>query len=171
MKNYLTIEEADRLFEKYYDGETTSTEQELLQDFLQQEDLPARFEAERALFDYYAKERLRLAPSQEVLFESETPKIPPRNLWFRLNPILKWSFAAAVLLFGVFLLDNRIQAQNSDVAYIDGIRCTDNKKVTALAIASIEQIDLGSDEVEGTVDKMNDTNLVESQLQQFQELN
>jgi len=180
MKNYLTIEEADRLFEKYYDGETTSAEQELLLNFLQQEDLPIRFEAEHALFGYYAEEKLRLSPSQELLFEIERPlqkddltekgKIPHRNLWFRLNPVLKWSFAAAVLLFGVFLLDNRVEAQNSDVAYIDGHRCTDSREVTALAIASIEQIDLGSDEVAGTVNKMNDNNLVESQLQQFQEL-
>ncbi len=162
MKKQLTIEEAVLLFEKYYDGETTNAEQELLQDFLKQEDLPVRFEAERALFGYFAEEKVQLSTSQE--------KIPPRNLWLRLNPVLKWSFAAAVLLFGVFILDNRIQAQNNDIAYIDGIRCTDNKKVTALAIASIEQIDLGLDEVAGTVDKMNDKDLVESQLQQFPEL-
>jgi len=180
MEKYLTIEEADALFEKYYDGETTCAEQELLQDFLQQEDLPARFEVERALFGYFAEEKLRLSPSQEVLFESRTPlqtddltekeKIPPRNLLFRLNPVLRWSFAAAVLLFGVFIIDNRIQAQNSDVAYIDGHRCTDSREVTKLAIASIQEIDLGSDEVAGTVEKMNDNNLVESQLQPFQEL-
>lgn len=180
MKKYITIEEADALFEKYYEGETTRAEQELLQDFLQQEDLPARFEAERALFGYFAEEKARLSPSQEERYDFDSTlqtddltvkeKIPPRNLWLRLNPVLKWSFAAAVLLFGVFILDNRIQAQKSDVAYIDGIRCTDNKKVTALAIASIEQIDLGLDEVAGSVDKMNDKDLVESQLQQFPEL-
>jgi len=170
MKNYLTIEEADALFQKYYDGETTSAEQELLLNFLRQRDLPARFEAERALFGYFAEEKKLLNPSEEVRFTIEKDKLPPQNFWLRLNPVLKWSFAAAVLIFGVFILDNRIQAQHSDVAYIDGIRCTDNKEVTALAIASIEQIDLGSDEVAGIVNKMSDKNLVESQLQQFPEL-
>jgi hypothetical protein len=177
MKKYLTIQEADTLFEKYYDGATTGSEEELLQEFLQQEGLPERFEAERALFGYYAQEKEAL---QEVRFEPALPmlndglaskeKIPPRNLWLQLNPVLKWSFAAAVLLFGVFLIDNRIQAHNSDVAYINGIRCTDSHQITALAKASINQIDLGSDEVSGTVDNMNDDNLVESQLQQFPEL-
>jgi len=180
MKKLLTIQEADVLFEKYYDGETTGAEEELLQEFLKQEGLPERFEAERALFGYFAQEKHIGTTSQEVRFEISTPKlsdeldgkvkIPPRNLWLRLNPVLKWSFAAAVLLFGVFILDNRIQAQNRNVAYIDGIRCTNSKEVTALALASIEQIDLGTDEVAGTVDKINDKNLVESQLQQFPEL-
>jgi hypothetical protein len=180
MKKQLTIEEADLLFEKYYDGETTNAEQELLQDYLKQEDLPTRFEAERALFGYFAEEKVLSTASRELHLDIETPlqsddltekeKIPPRNLWLRLNPVLKWSFAAAVLLIGVFILDNRIQAQKSDIAYIDGVRCTDNEKVTALAIASIEQIDLGLDEVAGTVNKMNDKDLVESQLQQFPEL-
>ncbi len=160
MKKYLTIKEADALFEKYYEGETNSSEQKLLQDFLLQEDLPERFETERALFSYFAKEKSQLKPT--VI---QTP-----NLWLRMNPMLKWSLAAAVLIAGVFILDNRIQAQNRDVAYVDGIRCTDSKKVTALAIASIDQMDLGSDEVAGTVDKMNDKNLVESQLQLFPEL-
>jgi len=160
IKNNLTIEQADALLEKYYDGETSGAEEVLLQDFLRQEDLPARFEPERALFGYFAEEK-----SSQII-----SVIPKPNLWLRLNPIMKWSFAAAVLIFGVFILGNRIQAQNRNVAYIDGVRCTNSKEVTALALASIDQIDLGSDEVAGTVDKMNDKNMVESQLQQFPEL-
>jgi hypothetical protein len=180
MKKYISIEEADALFEKYYDGVTTGAEEKLLQEFLQQEGLPERFWAERALFGYFEEERQLGTTFQEVRLEIEAPdlsdgsenktKLPPQNFWLRLNPVLKWSFAAAVLLFGVFILDNRIQAQNSDVAYIDGIRCTNSNQVTALALASINQIDLGSDEVSGTVDNMNDVNLVESSLQQFPEL-
>lgn len=179
IKKHLTTEEADLLLEKYYDGATTNAEQEYLQDFLRQEDLPARFEAERALFGFFAQEKLSMDSSEKAPFEIEMPllsnelkgkeKILPSNLWLRLNPVLRWSFAAAVLVAGVFILDNRIQTQNSNVAYIDGIRCTNTKEVTALAIASIDQIDLESDEVAGTVNKMNDKDLVESQLQQFSE--
>lgn len=180
MKKYLTPKEADALFEKYYEGLTTGAEEVLLQEFLQQDDLPETYEAERALFGYFTQEKQLGATSREVRFEIDATrytdnldgkkKIPPRNLWLRLNPVLRWSLAAAALLFAVFILDNRIQAQNKDVAYIDGIRCTDSQQVTALAIASIDQMDLGSDEVSGTVGNMNDDNLVESQLQQFPEL-
>lgn len=166
MKKYVTIDEADILIEKYYDGETTGAEQERLQEFLQQENLPERFITERALFGYIAVEKTKRSASMDLHLK----ETPPKMNWLRMNPILKWSFAAAVLLFGVFVIDNLIQVQNSDVAYIDGIRCTDSKEVTALALASIEQIDLGVDEVAGTVDKMNDKNLVEDQLQQFLEL-
>lgn len=153
MKKYLTIPEADQLFEKYYEGETSGAEEELLQAFLEQDNLPERFDAERALFGYFAQE-----------------KKPKRNLWLRLNPVLKWTVAAAVLVTGVFLIDQRLQTQSNDLAYVNGVRCTDAKQVTALALASIDQLDLGSDEVAGTVDKMNDADLVESQLQAFPEL-
>lgn len=160
MKKYLTIKEAETLLEKYYDGETTNDEQKLLQDFLMQVNLPERFTTERALFGYFANEKQQLTSTVAV----------PSNFWLRLNPMLRWTLAAAILIGGVFILDNRIQAQNRNVAYVDGIRCTDSKKVTALAIESIHQIDLGVDEVAGTVDKMNDKNLIESQLQLFPEL-
>ena len=180
MKKLPTIEEADILLEKYYEGTTCGEEEKLLQEFLQQENLPVRFEAERALFGYFAQEKRQLETVVEMEFDGITPpvsegsnskeKIPPRNIWLQMNPILKWTLAAAVLVFGVLILDNRIQAQKGAIAYIDGIRCTDKQEVTALAIASIDQLDLGSDEVAGTVEHMNDVNLVESQLQQFPEL-
>lgn len=179
MKKYLTIDQADTLFEKYYDGETTGAEQELLQEFLQQENLPERFIAERALFGYLAVEKSKLSSSMDLHLDIDAPaqtdsydskeERPPKLNWIRLKPVLKWSFAAAVLLFGVFTLDNLIQAQSNDVAYIDGRRCTDSKEVTALALASIEHMDLDADEVAGTVGKMNDKNLVEHQLQQLLE--
>jgi len=179
MKIDLTIDEADALFEKYYDGVTTGAEQELLQEFLQQENLPERFTAERALFGYLAVEKSKHRSSMEIHLELEVPaqtdaddnkkETPLRINWLRLSPILKWSIAAAVLFSGVFFLDHLIQNQNNDVAYIDGHRCTDSKEVAALALASIEQMDLGADEVAGTVNTMNDKNLVEVQLQQFPE--
>ena len=160
MNQKVTIEEADRLLEKYYDGRTSNAEEKRLHEFLQQENLPERFDAERAMFGYIAQEKPFLTP--EVLQKSD--------FWLRLNPTLRWILAAAVLISGVFILDNHLQAQKRNVAYIDGIRCTDSKEVTALALASIDQIDLGVDEVAVTVDKMNDKNLVESQLQQFPEI-
>lgn len=170
MKKITTIEEADILLEKYYEGTTSGAEERLLQEFLQQADLPERFEAERALFSYFAQEKPMHAKTEQVPFDLEMPPMAPRNPWLRMNPVLKWSLAAAVLLFGVLILDNRIQAQKSAVAYIDGIRCTNQQEVKALAIATIDQLDLGSDDVAGTVEHMNDVNLVESQLQQFPEL-
>lgn len=181
MKKYLSIEEADALLEKYYDGTTTGAEETQLREFLQQEALPERFEAERALFGYFAAEKAKPVRSETMGFEpndtrltddqADPRKLPPQTALFRLNPILKWSLAAAVVLFGVFILENRMQAQNRNVAYVNGVRCTDSKAVKALAIASIQDIDLGTDEVAGTVDEMNDANMVESQLQQFPEFN
>lgn len=180
MKKNLTIEEADALFEKYYNGETIGMEEVLLHDFLQQKDLPERFEAERALFGYFEVEKQQLTVSDDEKFVIETAQLsdeqdikqiaPSRNLWLRLNPVLKWSLAAAVLFSAVLIFDNLIQKQNSNIAYVNGILCTDSREVATLAIASIDQLDLESDEVAGAVDKINDNDMVESQLQQFVEV-
>jgi hypothetical protein len=177
MKQYITIEQADTLVEKYYEGLTTTDEEALLQEFLEQEDLPSRFDAERAMFGYFSTEKMRLVPliaafedrstEAEATNPSDLEKKPPRSIMLRMTPLLKGSFAAAVALFGVFIVEHQLMASSSNYAYINGIRYTDNKTIKSLAIASIEDMDLKSDEVEKTLDKMNDKNLVESQLENF----
>ena len=41
--------EADRLLEKYYDGLTTTAEERLLQQFLLQDNLPTRYDPDKAI--------------------------------------------------------------------------------------------------------------------------
>jgi hypothetical protein len=177
MKSKITIEQADALIEKYYSAETTGAEEALLREFLLQDGLPCRFDPERALFGFFSDEKVRLSAPASIPWVVENKSLPeetvsrkekpPRSLFVRMAPILKWSFAAAVVISGVLIFNNQVMGQNRNIAYIDGIRCTDSKKVTALAIASVQQIDLQSDEVEDAISKMSDKNMVEKQLQPF----
>jgi hypothetical protein len=155
MKKKLTPYEADELFEKYYEGETSVDEEKRLHAFLQQKKLPARFDSEKALFGYFDRAKSKKA---------KTAFLPKRQL------VLRWSLAAAALIGAVLVFEHRLSADRNHLAFIDGIACTDSQRVKALALASIEELSLGSDEVSGTMESLTDVNLVESQLQLFPEI-
>lgn len=57
MSRILSIQEAEVLLGKYYDGLTGKEEEQLLHDFLAREDVPSRFHAEKAMFGYFDKQK------------------------------------------------------------------------------------------------------------------
>lgn len=57
MSRIISIQEAEVLLEKYYDGLTGKEEERLLHDFLAREDVPARFHAEKAMFGYFDSQK------------------------------------------------------------------------------------------------------------------
>ena len=57
MSRIISIQEAEVLLEKYYDGLTSKEEERLLHDFLAREDVPARFHAEKAMFGYFDNQK------------------------------------------------------------------------------------------------------------------
>lgn len=57
MSRIISIQEAEVLLEKYYDGLTGKEEERLLHDFLAREDVPERFHAEKAMFGYFDKQK------------------------------------------------------------------------------------------------------------------
>jgi hypothetical protein len=57
MSRTISIQEAEVLLEKYYDGLTSKEEERLLHDFLAREDVPARFHAEKAMFGYFDNQK------------------------------------------------------------------------------------------------------------------
>jgi hypothetical protein len=78
IKHKITCEQADQLIEKYYDGFTTVEEEKLLQDFLAQAGLPAKYKPEQAIFGYF-----------------DTKKQKPA---FSIRPYIRWAGAAAAVL-------------------------------------------------------------------------
>lgn len=57
MSRIISIQEAEVLLGKYYDGLTSKEEERLLHDFLAREDIPERFHAEKAMFGYFDKQK------------------------------------------------------------------------------------------------------------------
>jgi hypothetical protein len=180
MKQTITIPQAEVLLAKYYDGETSAEEERLLHDFLSQEGLPAYFDADKAIFGFFASEKKKLnqekasiskwspfPPSDKV---QEQDPMPPQKWERTIAPFIRWSAIAAVFLAGIFILNTLVNAQNQNYTYIDGVKYTDIKFVKAQALASISQISSEPNEVETTVRSLNDNDLIKEQLQLFSHL-
>lgn len=65
-------EELKRLIDKFYGGESTIEEEEVLKSFFSEDDIPQGFEAEKALFSYYSS-AIKI-PEPSVDFESRILK-------------------------------------------------------------------------------------------------
>ncbi|HKM11721.1 MAG TPA: hypothetical protein PL115_00625 [Bacteroidales bacterium] len=152
-RNIISLQEAEKLIEKYYEGETTVAEEHLLRKYLSGKNVPAQFEAEKAIFGYFAGEK-----------EKQNVRITPNTL--------KWvvsiaSAAAAVVLFlGIFL---NTQYSTTSYAYVDGKKVTDKNEIRALAQITLENI-AGTDEVENGLKNIESGQTIEGQLNVFKEL-
>lgn len=60
-RNNISLQEAEKLIERYYEGETSVAEENLLCEYLSGKNVPARFEAEKAILGYFASEKRRKA--------------------------------------------------------------------------------------------------------------
>lgn len=148
-KHKITFEQADALIEKYYDGFTTVGEEKLLQDFLTQAGLPAKYKPEQAIFGYF-----------------ETKKQKPA---FNIRPYIRWAGAAAILVLAIGI--QTFNWKNIDsYAYIDGVKTTNKNEIKTQALASLSNVSADNNEVEQSLENLND-NEVMQQLDVFSELN
>jgi len=148
-RTVLQPEQADALLEKYYEGMTTVAEEHQLVVFLSQENLPQRFEADRALLSYFAG----------------TKKVVKQKVM--ITPFIRWSSVAATLLLGLFLAKAFISEKPVNYAYINGQKCTDINVVKEKALASLQVIISAPNEVKASAGHLNDDALVEQQLSQL----
>ena len=75
----MNTSEIEVLLEKYYEGETSLAEEQLLRDFFLQKDVPAHLKSHQPLFTFFARERPKEISSED--FEhSITIKIQAENI-------------------------------------------------------------------------------------------
>ena len=124
----ITSEKADELIVKYYDGETTCEEEELLRIFLKQKNLPPKYDVEKAIFGYFE-------PQSTV----KTPSVTFRPFYR--------SAAAAVIadLIGFTVYKNIPESKN--FAYVDGKKITNLENVESLANSSLGDVSSDNDQV------------------------
>ena len=144
----MSFAEADRIIERYYEGESTVAEEKLLQKFLSSEKLPAKYDAERAIFGHFKPEKAVV--SQRFILPGYT----------------KW--AAAIALTFTVGLSTLLYTERTpeSFAMIDGIMVTDNSTIHELMISSIAEVS-DNNEVEESLNNINNTNLINEQLEVF----
>ncbi len=151
-QHIITVQEAEKLIEKYYEGETSVAEEKLIHQFLSQKNLPEQFEAEKAIFGY---------------FESEKPK----KKVYKLPAQLKWiTSAAAVAGIAVFSLIFVNQSNASNYAYIDGVKTTNKRIIKNLAQSTVKNLVAENTELETTLENIRGNNVIEAQLDVFSEI-
>lgn len=147
MKYRLSVSEADRLIEKYYDGLTTGAEEKQLKEFLMQPGLPEQYTPEQAIFGYFDHKK--------------------EKKHVNLRSSLRWAAVAAVIVLGVYGTQLFISTDQSNYAYIDGRKVSDIKEIKSQALASLDDISSSKDEVQESLKNINDNELVEQQLDVF----
>jgi len=114
----ITIEEAEVLINKYYDGYTSAEEERLLHAFLSQKNLPEQFEADKAILGYFASHK--------------------KNSKIQIIPLLRWTSLAASVIIGIIIINFLIPAKSNSFAYIDGKKVTNIEQIKEQAFASID---------------------------------
>ena len=148
-RDIITVDEAEKLMEKYYEGSTTVAEENQLRTFLAQSNVPPQFEAEKAIFGYYESKKGRKH--------------------FRLQPYLRWA-AAAVIAAGVIIPVSIFQVSGkTNYAYINGVKITDTQEIISLAHSTINYVS-DNNEVEDGLDNLKNDETIKNQLESFSEI-
>jgi len=119
IKHTISYSEADQLIELYYEGLTTGTEEKQLREFLSQRNLPERFEAEKAIFGYFANKKQKPV--------------------FCIHPFVRWA-SVAVLIIAVVSVELFSLKNEKNYAYINGKKITDLEIVKSFAENSFKDI-------------------------------
>jgi len=153
MKNKTTIKEVTVLLEKYYDGLTTVNEERRLQAFLSGNELPARFNADKAILGYF-----------------NTQKQPRKNGF--IIPFIRWTaVAAAAAVTALLIYNTQPLSSRNNYAFINGKLVTNTDILHASALASIQELTSSSDEVQKSANLLNnDEELMDQQLSLFKGL-
>jgi len=149
MRKRIKIKEAEALLEKYYEGNTSQTEEKRLYHFLSQDHLPKRFEADLALFDFFASQKQK--PKAVIV------------------PLMRWTSIAAIMVGIMFFAKTWVCDNPTNIAYINGQKYIDAQVVKKQAINSLRFVS-SNDEVEECIKSLNDKDLIESQLAIFNDI-
>lgn len=150
-KHKITFEQADKLIERYYDGFTTVEEEKLLHRFLSQVNLPAKYKTEQAIFGY---------------FETQMQKPV-----FSVRPYIQWAGAAAAVLVFAVGIQTFMHRDTINYAYVNGVRITNKNEIKTQALASLYNVSAENNEVEQSIENLNDNGIIQQQLDVFSVLN
>ena len=143
MRKLITIQEAEVLLDRYYEGLTSGEEEQLLCAFLSQKKLPEQFQADKAILNYFDSQKKK----------SKIRVIP---LLFRVGSI------AASVLIGIMIVHLLLPVTSGSYAYVDGKKITNMEQVKEQAFASILSLNNSDTDM-----NLNTNEIINQQLQLF----
>ena len=150
--SHITNKEADKIIERYYDGLSNLAEEKNLRSFLSQKNLPSKYAPEKALFNYFEKQK-KLSTPYSINFN-----------WIRISSV------AAALILGFFIFKWIKTPHSESFALVDGIHITDKAEIKTLAILSMNSITGGDQLVNLSFENLSEINFIEQELESFRPL-
>ncbi len=146
----LNQEEVDGLIERYFEGLTSTKEEQRLYSLLQHPRLEGKYDAERAMLGYFKNSNYhsRMAP-----------------LHFRILRVA--AVAVLVVVGGVLSIQLLTPEVHASYAYVNGERTTDMSIIQSKALASMETLPSISSLVEESLREVSSKQLIQSQLNVF----
>jgi hypothetical protein len=145
----------EELIERYFEGATTLSEEKALHRFFKQKDLPGRYQAEKAMFDYFAAEK-----AKKTVRKINIPRM-----------VLRWSAVAAVLVLAVFLFFQKPTQKDlisgGSYVIVNGVVSSDPQMVQDEALKALENVSSSGRESRESTSGDDAEKLMLEQLNQF----
>ena len=132
----------DNLLNKYFEGETTFEDEQVLHAYFKQENLPKHLKELAPIFTYIEDERIALEALKEI-----TDVAPAQTIIKRRKLILSRTFyisaVAAACIAAVFFLfspGNSKSDANQSYAWINGKRISNKEEIKMFAEKSLENV-------------------------------
>ncbi|PXV62243.1 hypothetical protein CLV62_12166 [Dysgonomonas alginatilytica] len=129
------MNEIDKIIEKYFDGETSLREEEILRNYFLKPDIEARHKMYVPMFAFFTEERKVAEPPQKAK---------------KKFPLYLWAGIAASILLLVCIKFAYTPADNvssKSMVYIDGKKISDMQTINNQALISIENVSNVDEEI------------------------
>ena len=132
----------DSLLNKYFEGETTLEEEQMLRAYFNQDNLPEHLKELAPMFDYIEDERVALEVLKEISDASPALTVTKKRKAILSKP-LYISVVAAACIIALFFLFSPLESNSNDsdsYAWINGKRITDREEIKMFAEKSLENV-------------------------------
>lgn len=116
----------DKLLEKYFEGETSLSEEKALRDYFLQTNIEDRHKVYKSIFNFYSEEKDKISPKKKIGIS-----------------YIKWiSIAAGILIIaGIWSLFNiPNEKETKSLVYVNGKEITDIVTINTEVLNSIDNI-------------------------------
>ena len=139
----------NQLLDRYWKGETSLEEEEILRAFFSQDELPAELKPYQALFSYEMGEAKQEALGDDfdqkmmAMIEDEYTKKPNKAKVVFLTERLKPLFKAAAVVAIILTLGNAVQVpfQNNDIDSVENVGYIKSGKGVSVAMGDSASVD------------------------------
>lgn len=131
------IDKINGLLEKYFEGETSLQEEELIKDYFRNGNIDKQHEVYAPMFGYFASER----KNNPTIIKTQTVKpVKKQTVRTKLYYIVTGAVACALVLIGINRLNDAVSVNNGVVAYINGEKVVAQDIVSSQALLSIQEM-------------------------------